>query len=95
MVSTSTLGENIGAGCFGAGGHFNPRNLTHGAPERETCHVGDLGNIKANTELLVERLLLSMQEKTIWEKEEMRKVLRPETPVEEWRVELLVFFKWV
>lgn len=31
-----------------AGAHYNPFNQTHGAPEDEKRHVGDLGNIKAN-----------------------------------------------
>lgn len=31
-----------------AGGHFNPANVTHGGPEAESSHVGDMGNITAN-----------------------------------------------
>lgn len=30
-------------------GHFNPLELSHGAPEDETRHVGDLGNIVADS----------------------------------------------
>lgn len=32
------------------GAHFNPNNMTHGAPEDEVRHAGDLGNIVANAE---------------------------------------------
>ncbi len=41
---------DIGDGCKAAGGHFNPFEATHGAPEDETRHVGDLGNIIANAD---------------------------------------------
>lgn len=32
------------------GAHFNPSKLTHGAPEDEIRHAGDLGNIIANAD---------------------------------------------
>lgn len=32
------------------GAHFNPKKLTHGAPEDEIRHAGDLGNIVANAD---------------------------------------------
>lgn len=32
------------------GAHFNPNNMTHGAPEDEIRHAGDLGNIVANAD---------------------------------------------
>ena len=31
-----------------AGGHFNPTNMKHGAPDAEEHHEGDLGNITAD-----------------------------------------------
>ena len=31
-----------------AGGHFNPTNTLHGAPDGEVCHAGDMGNIMAD-----------------------------------------------
>jgi len=36
-------------GCKSMKGHFNPLQLSHGSPEDETRHVGDLGNIVADT----------------------------------------------
>ena len=32
-----------------AGGHFNPTNHQHGAPDATDRHAGDLGNIEADT----------------------------------------------
>ncbi|KAJ1356506.1 hypothetical protein KIN20_014238, partial [Parelaphostrongylus tenuis] len=35
----------LGKECADAGGHYNPFNMTHGAPYDCIRHVGDLGNI--------------------------------------------------
>merc|ERR1719481_217994 len=36
-------------GCKSMGGHYNPLQLRHGAPSDHNRHIGDLGNIIADT----------------------------------------------
>ncbi|XP_008779090.1 superoxide dismutase [Cu-Zn], chloroplastic [Phoenix dactylifera] len=48
-------------GCISTGAHFNPNNMTHGAPEDEVRHAGDLGNIVANTEGVAEATIVDNQ----------------------------------
>ncbi|XP_067675980.1 superoxide dismutase [Cu-Zn]-like isoform X3 [Haliotis asinina] len=39
-------------GCFSVGSHYNPFGVTHGAPEDENRHAGDLSNIVANADVV-------------------------------------------
>ncbi|XP_066155234.1 superoxide dismutase [Cu-Zn] 5-like isoform X2 [Euwallacea fornicatus] len=39
---------DLSNGCISTGGHFNPKNVSHGAPDASERHVGDLGNIESD-----------------------------------------------
>ncbi|XP_034249014.1 copper chaperone for superoxide dismutase isoform X2 [Thrips palmi] len=43
---------DISKGCDSVGGHYNPNNVNHGSPEMDEMnrHVGDLGNVLADTD---------------------------------------------
>lgn len=48
-------------GCISTGAHFNPTKLTHGAPEDDVRHAGDLGNIVAGSDGVAEATIVDNQ----------------------------------
>jgi superoxide dismutase, Cu-Zn family len=43
------FGDSSSPDGMAAGGHFNPHKMEHGAPTAEKRHVGDLGNLEADS----------------------------------------------
>jgi Cu-Zn family superoxide dismutase len=44
------FGDTTSPDGMSAGGHFNPHKMDHGAPDAPKRHVGDLGNIEADSQ---------------------------------------------
>jgi len=55
---------DLSNGCTSAGAHFNPHGKTHGGPEDEVRHVGDMGNVQSTgaevTEFTITDNLISL-----------------------------------
>jgi len=52
-------GNDITKGCDALGGHFNPTNQNHGNFNEFQAHFGDLGNLVADENGTVKKILIS------------------------------------
>ncbi|XP_027049098.1 superoxide dismutase [Cu-Zn], chloroplastic-like [Pocillopora damicornis] len=51
-------GDTFSDGCQSTGSHYNPLHMTHGAPQDKIRHFGDLGNVVADKEGVVNAVLV-------------------------------------
>lgn len=61
--------NNITQACGTTGGHFNPRNETHGLLDSKVRHIGDLGNVQVQLNGTIgETFTIDSSRVTLWGK---------------------------